>query len=126
MALRWLPPEPGHRLLGRRVIMPGDIAPGRVEDYPEEVRQWLHLDAPLPDGPAEADAVPDVGDGEAARADGGPAQRPDLSALGWRDLAALAVFLGYDGESRRAVDTVPYLNGLPAADVAAALARMAD
>lgn len=123
MVLRWLPPDPGHRLLGRRVIMPGDIAPGRVEDYPEEVRQWLHPVAPPPDGPAEADAVPEVGDGEAARVDGELA-RPDLSALGWRDLAALAVSLGYTGESRKAADTALYLDGLPAAEVAAALARM--
>jgi len=114
MMLRWLPPHPEHRLVtSRGVVRPGDTLPGPVEVYPESVREWLQpVEASVADGGVQAEDAPAVEP---------VGHRPDLSGMDYRAVHALAVSLGYVGASRKLVDTVDYLDALPAGDVLAAM-----
>lgn len=124
--LTWRPPKPEAFILnadGKHG--PGATLPGGVEDYPESVRPWLvpveaaakGLPAPAPEAkPAPIDEpAPAV-----------QAERPDLSGLHWRHVARLSDGLGYGADDRSKAARLAWLDTLPAADVAAALAALED
>lgn len=123
--LTWRPPKPEAFIVNASGKHgPGATLPGVVEDYPESVRPWLvPVEAAIkgPSAPApEAKPAPIDEPAPAVQA-----ERPDLSGLHWRRVARLSDGLGYDGDRSKAA-RLAWLDTLPAADVAAALAALED
>ena len=122
--LRWTPGKPATLAHNGRKFRPGDELPGRLEDYAPDARERISQGssdlgppAPAPEAkPAPIfEPAPDV-----------QVDRPVLSGLHWRRIAALSDGLGYSGDDKSKAARLAWLDTLPAAEVAAAVAAAED
>lgn len=122
--LRWTPGKPATLMHSGRKYRPGDVLPGRLEDYSPGVRSHITQESSNPGPPAPAPEAKPAPIDEPAPAV--QAERPDLSGLHWRRVARLSDGLGYGADDRSKAARLAWLDTLPAADVAAALAALED